>query len=211
MNILEKIVTYKREEVGRLKIENPSVLLEKSKFFKRKPLSLKRAVVDSKRNGIIAEFKRQSPSRGVINKYADPAIVCPRYLEAGASALSVLTDSKYFGGSNTDLLAVRNLCDAPILRKEFIIDEYPVVEAKSIGADAILLIADILTAREMKILAGVARDLVALTDVRRHLAVVGQRGQKRERARAAAVGDAERTRNCRAVCNERTLRGVRRG
>ncbi len=159
MNILEKIVTYKRVEVGRLKIENPPVLLEKSKFFRRIPLSLERAVLDSKRNGIIAEFKRQSPSRGVINKYADPAIVCPRYLEAGASALSVLTDGEYFGGSNNDLLAVRDLCDAPILRKEFIIDEYQVVEAKSIGADAILLIADILTAREMKILAGVAESL----------------------------------------------------
>lgn len=159
MNILEKIVTYKRKEVGQLKIDNPAALLEKSKFFRRKTLSLKRAIADSKKNGIIAEFKRQSPSRGVINQYADPAIVCPRYLEAGASALSILTDGEYFGGSNSDLLAVRDLCDAPILRKEFIIDEYQVVEARSIGADAILLIADILTAREMKILTGVAESL----------------------------------------------------
>ncbi len=159
MSVLEKIVRNKRVEIEATKRNTPVALLEKSKYFQRDTLSLERSLLDKGKHGIIAEFKRQSPSRGVINNGVTPENVCPRYLSAGASAVSVLTNGEFFGGSNEDLAGARKLCDGPILRKEFIIDEYQVVESKSIGADAILLIADILSAIQMKRLSELAKSL----------------------------------------------------
>ena len=103
--------------------------------------------------------KRKSPSKGAINLYASPEQVSIGYMQAGASAISVLTDTKYFGGSKDDLKVVRKFNYCPILRKEFIIDEYQIIEAKSIGADAILLIASILTEKEIITFTKLAKSL----------------------------------------------------
>ncbi len=159
MSVLEKIVRNKRVEIEATKRNTPAALLEKSQYFQRKTVSLERSLLDREKHGIIAEFKRQSPSRGVINNGVTPENVCGRYLSSGASAVSVLTNGQFFGGSNEDLARARKLCNGPILRKEFIIDEYQVLESKSIGADAILLIADILTGVEMKRLSALAGSL----------------------------------------------------
>ncbi|HLF46206.1 MAG TPA: hypothetical protein VI548_07260, partial [Chitinophagaceae bacterium] len=138
MNILEEIVAYKKLEVGRRKAAVSFSSLEGSVFFQRQHLSLKKFLLDETKTGIIAEFKRRSPSKGVINATADVAEVTSAYTKYGASCLSVLTDEKYFGGCNEDLMKAR-VNEIPVLRKDFIVDEYQVTEAKSIGADVILL------------------------------------------------------------------------
>jgi indole-3-glycerol phosphate synthase len=159
MNILETIAAQKRNEVTRAKQQMPVEWFEKSQFFASKPVSLVSSLLSSGSSGIIAEFKRKSPSKGLINGRATVAEVTAGYLRAGAAGLSVLTDHPFFGGSNDDLLAARRVSNSPILRKDFIIDPYQVYEARSIGADAILLIAAILTPEETLNLAALARSL----------------------------------------------------
>ena len=159
MDILDKIVEAKRADVQKSKTVNPLKALEKSEYFSRQTISLERSITDGSKYGIIAEFKRQSPSKGVINRRAGIEITCTGYFNSGASAVSVLTNSEFFGGSDSDLTNARKACSGPLLRKEFIVDEYQVVESKSIGADAILLIADILSAPEMKTLSDLAVSL----------------------------------------------------
>jgi len=159
MNILEEIVAHKRAEVQENKELYPVKLLEKSPYFQATPVSLKKYLLRNDLSGVIAEFKRQSPSKGILNEYANPANVCLEYMQAGASALSVITDSKYFGGSNKDLTTARKYNYCPILRKDFILDEYQIIEARSIGADVVLLIAEILTAEELKNLSALAKSL----------------------------------------------------
>ena len=146
MSILDTIKVYKLKEVAERKSLYPIKLLEKSIFFESECVSLKEYVTDPKRSSIIAEFKRKSPSKGDINKYADAEQVTLGYMQAGASALSVLTDEHYFGAKKEDLPTARKFNYCPILRKDFVLDEYQIVESKSIGADAILLIASLLTA-----------------------------------------------------------------
>jgi len=119
---------------------------------------LKKFLQDQSRTGIIAEFKRRSPSKGIINEKADVVEVTNAYTFNGASCLSVLTDEKYFGGSNEDLLKAR-VNEIPILRKDFIVDEYQILEAKSIGADLILLIAACLSPAEVRNLASFAKNI----------------------------------------------------
>jgi indole-3-glycerol phosphate synthase len=145
MSILDEIIRNKHKEVAERKKILPVAVLEKSTYFEAKVLSLREALMQSSKSGIIAEFKRKSPSKGVINNRVSLAQVTKGYVQAGASALSVLTDEKYFGGSNTDLIEARKFNDCPILRKDFIIDEYQVIESKSLGSDIILLIAAALT------------------------------------------------------------------
>lgn len=144
MNILDQIIAHKRAEVAERKSLYPVRLLEQSIFFSSPTVSLKRYIRRADKTGIIAEFKRQSPSKGIINASASVERTTIGYMQAGASALSVLTDKNFFGGSNEDLAVVRKFNFCPILRKDFTIDEYQVLEARSIGADAILLIAAVL-------------------------------------------------------------------
>jgi indole-3-glycerol phosphate synthase len=152
MNILETIIERKKYEVGKQKSEAGVADLQGSEFFSRPCLSLEKALLDENGTGIIAEFKRKSPSKGTINDKADVLEITKAFVENGASGLSVLTDAIFFGGSNNDLVKAR-INQVPVLRKDFIIDEYQIVEAKSIGADVILLIAACLTPAEVKKLA----------------------------------------------------------
>lgn len=158
MNILETIIAAKKKEVAERKLLVSTGYLEKSKFFERETLSLKQFLLEESKTGIIAEFKRKSPSKGIINDTASVEEVTKAYTENGASCLSVLTDEYFFGGSTDDLIAAR-VNDIPILRKDFIIDAYQIVEAKSMGADVILLIAANLSVPEVKRLAGFAKQM----------------------------------------------------
>jgi len=158
MNILEEIIENKKEEVKSKKSKVKTTELEKRELFSRTVLSLKDFLLDKSKTGIIAEFKRRSPSKGVINPDVDVLKVTKGYTEHGASCLSVLTDEHFFGGSDEDLIKAR-INEIPILRKDFIIDEYQLLEAKSIGADVILLIAACLTVAEVKRLANFAKNL----------------------------------------------------
>jgi len=158
MNILETIIESKREEVKRRKAEKPVAELEQTVLYAKPVLSLKQFLLDETRTGIIAEFKRKSPSKGIINDQVDVVEVTSAYTSNGASCLSVLTDELFFGGSTEDLLKAR-VNQIPILRKDFIVDEYQITEAKSMGADVILLIAACLTPAEVKRLAAFAKSL----------------------------------------------------
>jgi len=158
MNILDQIIQQKRSEVEDRKKKVSISELEKGVYFDRGTLSLKESLEKRNRTGIIAEFKRRSPSKGVINDKVDIIDVTTAYFESGASALSVLTDKNFFGGSDEDLVEAR-INQIPILRKDFIINEYQVTEAKSIGADVILLIAACLSPKEVKRLATFAKSL----------------------------------------------------
>lgn len=158
MNILDKIIEHKRTAVAARRLAVPAAVLEKSAFFERPTFSLRDFLLNDAKTGIIAEFKRQSPSRGIINGKADVLAVTTAYTTHGASCLSVLTDEHFFGGSTDDLVKAR-ANQLPILRKDFIIDEYQLLEAKAMGADVILLIAACLTVQEVKQLAGFAKSL----------------------------------------------------
>jgi indole-3-glycerol phosphate synthase len=149
MNILDKIILDKRKEVALKKQVIPISQLENSVLFERKTLSLSEQLINSQ-TGIIAEHKRRSPSKAVINQSLDVSEVASGYENAGVSGMSVLTDSKYFGGSLDDLLMARAASKLPLLRKEFIIDPYQVLEAKAFGADLILLIAAVLSEKEIE-------------------------------------------------------------
>ncbi|GAA3966088.1 indole-3-glycerol phosphate synthase TrpC [Pedobacter ginsengiterrae] len=159
MNILDKIVLRKKEEVADAKQLVSIADLENSVNFNRKPYSFKDFLLADDRNGIIAEFKRRSPSKGLINGIADVAEVTQAYNNAGASALSVLTDVDFFGGKTDDILAARAVNSIPVLRKDFMIDEYQILEAKAWGADIILLIAAILTPKQINDFGKFAKDL----------------------------------------------------
>jgi indole-3-glycerol phosphate synthase len=156
MNILDTIIEHKRKEVAERKELYPVKFLEQSIYFGTTPVSMKKYIQREDLSGIIAEIKRKSPSKGVINAYISVERTSIGYMQAGASALSVLTDKQFFGGSNDDLTIARKYNFCPILRKDFTIDEYQIVEAKSIGADAILLIAAVLDPAQLKSLASFA-------------------------------------------------------
>ena len=122
MNILDKIIAHKKIEVAEKSSLVPVKLLEKSIYFDSKVVSMKKYVEREDKTGIIAEFKRKSPSKGDININASVEAVTIGYMQAGASALSILTDKEFFGGKNEDLTLARKFNFCPILRKEFIID-----------------------------------------------------------------------------------------
>ncbi|MGA9213361.1 indole-3-glycerol phosphate synthase TrpC [Kaistella sp.] len=143
MNILDKIIEHKKQEVADAKSKISLAQLKDSEFFQRKTFSLKESVKSG--SGIIAEFKRKSPSKGIINDKAAVLEVAKSYENFGASGISILTDEIFFGGNLQDLMKVRNEISIPILRKDFMIDEYQFYEAKTNGADVILLIASCLS------------------------------------------------------------------
>ena len=157
MNILDKIIADKFKEVELKKSLIPVSQLENSVLFDRKCISLAENLKNG--SGIIAEHKRRSPSKSVINQSLNVQDVAKGYENADVSGISVLTDGKYFGGSLEDLLYARASVNVPILRKEFMIDPYQVTEAKAYGADAILLIAAVLTEEQLIYLANAAKDL----------------------------------------------------
>ncbi|MWW26551.1 indole-3-glycerol phosphate synthase TrpC [Algibacter lectus] len=158
MNILDKITLDKRNEVALRKQLIPTSQLEQSVLFGRQTVSLANNLRNSK-SGIIAEHKRRSPSKSVINNNLNVQDVAKGYQDAGVCGMSVLTDGKYFGGSLDDLLTARASCNLPLLRKEFIIDEYQMLEAKAYGADVVLLIAAILSRDEIKQFSEFAKSL----------------------------------------------------
>ncbi len=159
MNILDEIIEHKRKEVDERKSLYPTKLLEKSIYFSSPTVSLRKYIQRPDLSGVIAEIKRKSPSKGILNKNVSIERTSIGYMQAGASALSILTDTKFFGGSNDDLTAARKFNFCPILRKDFTVDEYQIIEAKSIGADAILLIAAALEPRTAEKLATFAHSL----------------------------------------------------
>ena len=158
MNILDKIVLDKRNEVALRKQLIPVSQLEQSILFERATVSLANNLRNSK-TGVIAEHKRRSPSKSVINNTLNVQDVASGYENAGVCGMSVLTDGKYFGGSLDDLLTARASCNLPLLRKEFIIDTYQILEAKAYGADVVLLIAAVLTREEIKQFSEFAKSL----------------------------------------------------
>lgn len=158
MTILDKITAHKRKEVALRKEQLPISELERLPLFERDTISLASAIRNSS-TGIIAEHKRKSPSKSVINDSIDLPSVVEGYESAGASGISVLTDSHFFGGSLDDLSEARKLVETPLLRKDFMVDPYQFYEAKAHGADAILLIAACLSHRELKDLSTLAKNL----------------------------------------------------
>jgi len=186
MHILDKIVATKKKEVTERKAKSSiSNLQEQNKaFFYRDCISLSKRLKQEKQIGIIAEFKRHSPSKGFINKKADVVEVTQAYVKAGVAGISVLTDMDYFKGTTQDLSTAKLHNEIPILRKDFIIDEYQLVEAKCMGADVVLLIAAILNQEETDYLANAARSLglevlleihneQELSHINQHISMVG--------------------------------------
>jgi len=159
MNTLETICANRKKQVEANKALYPFALLEKSPYFQAEVVSLAHYLTRPGSSGVIAEFKRKSPSKGTINAYADVKQTTISYMQGGAAALSVLTESDHFGGKDADLTEARKANYCPILRKDFIVDPYQIVEARSIGADAILLIAAVHTKDSMQSLYNTAIDL----------------------------------------------------
>lgn len=158
MDTLQKIVQAKKRDLKDIKTRYPIQELENKSCFNRTTYSLKKRLKNEEW-GIIAEFKRKSPSKGIINDRNHLPEVVKGYEIHGASAVSVLTNLEFFGGTNDDLAAAREICNLPLLRKEFIVDEYQIIESKSIGADIILLIAAVLSKDEVKSFSGLAKNL----------------------------------------------------
>ena len=160
MTILDKIIAFKKKEIAKIKAEVPVKKLVESPNFGRSVFSLKKSLLEVGSTGIIAEYKRQSPSKGIINDKATIAEVTKGYLEANVAAQSILTDTSFFGGTMADLMEARVLNQyKPILRKDFVVDGFQIVEAKAISADVILLIASCLTSTELKNFGNLATDL----------------------------------------------------
>jgi len=158
VNILDTIIAKKKVEVDERKRSKSIAELENGPFFKNKVLDFKEYLLKEDKTGIIAEYKRRSPSKGIINSSATVKEVTNAYTQYGASGLSILTDEDFFGGSLNDLLEA-TINKVPLLRKDFIIDEYQLVESKAFGADIILLIAACLKKEEVKSLAASAKNI----------------------------------------------------
>lgn len=158
-DILSQIIADKKAEVELKKKLLPVEVWQDLPHWQEDRLSLKASLLKENSTGIIAEFKRKSPSKGIINGKALVQDVVGSYSHFGAAGISVLTDEKYFGGTNDDLQDARLVSDVPLLRKDFMIDEYQLHEARGIGADVILLIAANLSVQQVQQLAGKAKEL----------------------------------------------------
>ncbi len=158
LDILNRIISHKHKEIAAAKSNTDVKSLEASPLFERSAISLKKKL-STTGFGIVAEFKRRSPSKGIINDKLAPETVSKGYEQAGAAAISVLTDERFFGGTIQDLKKVRTRVNIPILRKDFMVDEYQIFEAKAVGADIILLIAAVLNPKQLKDLSFAAKQL----------------------------------------------------
>ena len=158
-DILQEIVATKRAEIDRRKRKTDLQALYRQAETPRATRHSLREALRSSSTGIISEFKRRSPSKGWINRDADVQSVVRAYQQAGATALSILTDTPYFGGTDDDLRSARQACSLPILRKDFTIDEFQLVESRVLGADAVLLIAAALTREQCRRFAEIAHQL----------------------------------------------------
>lgn len=161
-DVLSRILEAKREEVAQARRDVPLEVVERRAREASPPRGFERSLrerVAAGRPAVIAEIKRASPSRGLIRADFDPARIAASYERHGAACLSVLTDRQFFGGSREDLQAARAACSLPVLRKDFIVDAYQVHEARSWGADCILLIVGAAPDRELQALARLARGL----------------------------------------------------
>lgn len=156
-DILTEIIAHKRVEIAIQETAVPRMHLEKMLDDIHPCIRMSHALRTSS-TGIIAEFKRRSPSKGWLHPDADAALTAG-YEQAGAAALSILTDEKFFGGNLGDIRKARELTRLPILRKDFIISPYQLLQAKLVGADAVLLIAAVLTPAECRELARLAHEL----------------------------------------------------
>ena len=160
MTILDKIIARKIEEVAERKLQVLTKELEMKGYFAKITNSLKTSLLNPASSGIIAEFKRKSPSKGIINANVIPEDVTRGYVQAGAACLSVLTDIDFFGGSDDDFLRARKANPSiPMIRKDFMIDEYQIIESKSLGADVILLIAANLSPLKIRELGKLTKEL----------------------------------------------------
>jgi indole-3-glycerol phosphate synthase len=159
MTILDNIVAVKRKFVEECKDKIQVREFEKHPLFSCPVISLKERLLQPESSCIIAEFKRKSPSKGIINNQVKPEVITKAYQDAGVAAVSILTDEPFFGGTPDDLIESRKHLSIPILRKDFIVDEYQILEAKAMGADLILLIAAVLGKEEIKRFATVAKSL----------------------------------------------------
>ncbi len=159
MHILDKIIAQQRADIDKLKLNKPLKYWEAMPLMERECTSMKKYLLDPSKNGIIAEFKRRSPSKGLINGHSAVEAVIKGYEYASCSGMSVLTNEPFFGGSSEDLQTARKNTNNPLLRKDFIIDEYQLVQAKAIGADIILLIAECLEPAAVKRLSKFAKTL----------------------------------------------------
>ncbi|MDR0844395.1 MAG: indole-3-glycerol phosphate synthase TrpC [Tannerella sp.] len=160
MDILETIVAHKRREVARQKAAvSLETMLAMGTARMVRPVCSMRKALENSPSGIISEFKRKSPSKGWLHPGARVDDVIPAYVRGGAAACSILTDSDFFGGSFADLQRARALTGIPLLRKDFVIDEYQLFQARVMGADAVLLIASILTKKECRAFAALAHEL----------------------------------------------------
>lgn len=159
MTILDRINDFKKLEVARRKTTTPLNQLKDSAGYQRQRTSLSQSILNSEHYGIIAEFKRKSPSQDDINLAADPVVVTQGYQQAGAAGISCLTDTQFFGAHPTDIDRVRAAVSLPVIRKDFMVDSYQLHEARAMGADAILLIAASLSAGQIDTFAAEANEL----------------------------------------------------
>jgi indole-3-glycerol phosphate synthase len=166
-DILARIVAAERDVVARASAARPIADLRREPLYRAPRRSLAQAL-RARRPAVIAECKRRSPSRGVLRDPYDPVAIATAYERAGAAGLSVLTNEEFFGGGLEDLAAVREATSIPVLRKDFVVDSYQLEEARAAGADAVLLIAAVLSLPEMRSLASAARDLGLETLVEVH-------------------------------------------
>ena len=158
---LQKILTRKKEEVSERSLHTPVSVLEKQATTASPPRGFTQAIVNSlahNRPAVIAEAKKASPSKGLLRAAFDPAAIAQSYEQGGASCLSVLTDHDFFQGHENDLIIARAACHLPVIRKDFIIDPYQLIEARAIGADCILLIVAALDQATLKTLAQEAKN-----------------------------------------------------
>ncbi|MGB9905295.1 MAG: indole-3-glycerol phosphate synthase TrpC [Desulfotomaculales bacterium] len=157
--ILEEIVAWKKQELEKRKKEQPLAVLEREITGLPPCRPLAGVLRRPGKVALIAEIKGRSPSRGVIRENFSPAEIARAYTESGAAAVSVLTEEKFFGGQPDFLPVVRKVTDLPLLRKDFLIDPYQLFESRCIGSDAVLLIAAVLTDRQLKDFGRLAEEL----------------------------------------------------